>query len=338
MDGKDERVWIGDRWDGRSLGRFVEWVVIESEKSEILDLAMNLIEFRNTAKVERLYYALIPEIWMEFHDSEYFKFHGGTVLAPIEDHPDRELAEHYDILNYRPSPQDDCRLYLGFSTVEACHFGEKPERHDNSDFQHLQDIAMCINLCRPVDSSISLLAMSNFFNAPYLAFGGRSWSMPYSRKPAMQNGIIEFELRKADALFEQFQKFSEEAKSLIRISARYLSHMGMADSLEDQLIGLRVALEAFFLFPSHTDGQRQTVGERAALLHGKTEHERAENKTLFINVYDSLSRTAHSGRIHKSYDRDKVQLAAGMLKQSICAMIESGTAFDWDVLAAKTNS
>lgn len=201
--------------------------------------------------------------------------------------------------------------------MEWCHFGEKPERHDNSDFERLQDIAMFINLCRTIDGSILLPAVSNFFHAPYLEFKGRSWSMPYSRKPAMQNGIIEFDLRKADALLEQFRKCCEGAKDLIRISARYLSHMGMADSLEDKLISLRVALEAFFLFPSHTDGQRQTVSARAALLHGRTEDERAEQKKLFLSVYDSLSKTAHSGRIHKSYDHDNVQLAAEKLRQSI---------------------
>lgn len=337
MDGKDDHVWIGDRWDGRSLGQFVEWVVVESEKSEIFDLVMQLIEFRNAAKVERVSYALVPGIWMDLHDSEYFKFHGGTVLAPIEVHPDRKLAEHYSMLNYQPSPRDDCRLYLGFSTLESCHFGEKPEGHDNSDFDRLQDIAMCINLCRPIDGSISLQAMSNFFHAPYLEFGGRSWSMPYSRKPAMQNGIIEFELRKADALLEQFWNCSGEAKDLIRISARYLSHMGMSDPLEDRLISLRVALEAFFLFPSHTDGQRQTVSERAALLHGKTADERAEQKKLFLSVYDSLSRTAHSGRIHKSYDRDSVHLVAEKLRRSICVMIANGEAFDWKELASNAH-
>ncbi len=337
MDGKDDHVWIGDRSEGRSLGQFIEWVVCETEKgADPFDLAMQLIEFRRIAKIERLYYALIPEIWMDLHEADYFTFKDGTVLAPIELHPDRELAEHYGMLNNRPSPRDDCRLYLGFSALEDCHFGVQPERHDGSDFQRLQDIAMCINLSRPIDGSVSLLAMSNYYPAQFLQFGGRSWNMPYSRKPAMQNGIIEIFLNRADALHQHLQNCSDEVRDLIRIAARYLSHMGMADSLEDQLISLRVALEALFLYPSHTEGQRQTVAERASLLLAKDDNERATDKKLFLSVYDTLSRTAHSGRIHKSYDRDKADLAGEKLRQSLCTLIENGEAFDWEDLKTKS--
>lgn len=344
ITGEDNGIYIGERWESRSISEVVEWAIERCEMRDASEVGAQLAEFRKNAVVERLHYALIPELWMETHEPS-FTFSDGTVLAKIGLHPDRKLVEELARIDFSSLPRLRTDLYLGFSVVEPCHFGQRPKTNNRDDSQRLLDIAMCINLSRPVDGAISLSAMSNFYSGDTpLVLRGHSWSIPYHRQPSTQNGLIEILLRNADQLYERLRLCDETLKDRVRVAARFLSHFGMADDIVDQLISLRVALEAFFCYPpgsrvsevcevcgarANENGPTALVRTRAALLLGHTMEERCELRRLFGDVYGMLSRAAHSGRIGSKYDREKVHRVAEFLRQSIRKLIENGLEFDW---------
>ncbi len=346
MIDSNDLIYIGDRWESRSISDVIEWAVEQCEMQASSEVVKQLAEFRRVAALERYHYAFIPNLWMGT-GLDSFQFHDGTTLAKVGSHPDQNLLAQIAESSFTSLPYERLNLYLGFSAVEKCHFGVRPAMHDNSDSLRLSDIAMCINLSRPVDGAIVLSAFSNFYpgNTP-LTLRGYSWSIPFSGKPAMQNGIIEIFLRSADKLYKDFSSCNEEVKARARVAARYLSRMGMVSHLDDQLISLRVALEALFCHPpaksvadacSASGGRKRRgptwmVKHRPAMLLGKSKNEQAELKKLFGDVYDVLSTAAHEGRVDKKHDRTKIERVAGLLRDTIRQMIENRTNFDWSKL------
>lgn len=71
MTGEDECIYIGDRWERRSISEVIEWAIEQCETREASEVGAQLAEFRKIAAVERVHYALIPDLWMETEEQSF---------------------------------------------------------------------------------------------------------------------------------------------------------------------------------------------------------------------------------------------------------------------------
>ena len=113
--------------------------------------------------------------------------------------------------------------------------------------------------------------------------------------------------------------------------ARWVSSKQVDSDIVDQLIDLRIALEALFLNTNHRGSQTLRVATHGALFLVADYRDRRSHHDILRKAYELASNAVHTGRHDDTQEnRDLLTRGQNICRDGILKVIENGTRPDWD--------
>jgi hypothetical protein len=131
--------------------------------------------------------------------------------------------------------------------------------------------------------------------------GIRIWGLPRKDRQGTFYALASSDQPKLEAFGQAYQKLkplidnvSGSLRQATSFAGNYFEGHNTHTKPEEKLIDLVIALEVLFS-PGREGELRFRIGQRAAILLGKTADERASIKDFLMHVYDARSDLVHSG-------------------------------------------